>query len=122
MLPIYKAKNPDATGFFVSDVTIYIIVMIVSLFSGCFTGPMWISVVEEISSYASERNLGLFLSYFWGFVTMGTLSGNFVGYVIFMNEYLYGFFLMMGSLCILSGLFFTFLKSNVKPNEESEQY
>ena len=77
-------------------------------------------MVKEIGRYAPNEELGFYLSYFWGYVIMAGLFGNYIGYLIFYNGFIKGFFLIMGSLSIFAACYFMMLKSDINDSNIKE--
>ena len=52
------------------------------------------------------------MSYFWVYVVMATLVGNYLGYIIFFNGFITGFFVIMGCFSLFSSIYFAMLKTH----------
>ena len=52
------------------------------------------------------------MSYFWVYVVMATMVGNYLGYLIFFKGFVIGFFVMMGTLSLFSSFYFYLLKTH----------
>ena len=59
------------------------------------------------------------MSYFWVYVVLATLVGNFLGYVIFFKGFVIGFFMIMGSISLFAAGYFAILKSNTVQDNEN---
>lgn len=98
-----------------NDVFIYICVTLLSMANGFFTCPFWVAILKQIYYFSSEDNVGFYLSYFWFYEIFSLLVGNSLGFVIFYQGFISGFFIIMGFISLLSTVYFMIIEYPINP-------
>lgn len=115
IFPAMRQTQTDSQSIFLSNGFIYMAAIVSSIAEGFGLAVQWVSQGKYISDCATEGTKGFYFSYFWAFYMSSQVFGNMLASYLLSSYSLVTFYSIMGSIALVSLVYFLMLEDPIKP-------